>query len=76
MKITATQTFLDDRDRYEEGEEYEVDDTKAGYFIGNGWAQGPDGYTGPGSNQEVTLDIQSSSHDHNAESPEGGGSDR
>lgn len=38
MKITANQTFLDDRDRYEEGEEYEVPIEKGYYFCRLGWA--------------------------------------
>ncbi len=67
MRILATQTFLDGTGRFEEGQEYEVDDASAGYFIGNGWARGPDGYIGPGSNQEVTLAIESASHDQAAE---------
>lgn len=37
-KIIPNQDFLDDRDRYEEGTEYDVPDDKARYFIRNGWA--------------------------------------
>lgn len=73
MQIVATTTFLDDRTRYEKGKTYDVDDAHGAYFVACGWAQGPDGYTGPGTNQHVRLDIQSGSLGHTADdvTPEG-----
>lgn len=60
--ITATQTFLDGRDRYEEGKRYtRIDPAKAAYFVQNGWATSDDvdEVLGPRP-QDVTLDIQNS----------------
>ncbi len=67
MRITATQTFLHGRKRYEDGEKYTVDDALAAYFVGNGWAAGPDGYTGPGSEADVTLAIDNSGNGNAAQ---------
>jgi len=59
MKITATTSFLHGRDRYEEGEEYEVDTALAGYFLGNGWATSDSRAARPlVADAEVSLDIQ------------------
>lgn len=59
-KIRATTTFLDDRDRYEEGVEYDVEPAKAGYFVHNGWAEADGVVRGLGpAPQDVTLDIDS-----------------
>lgn len=38
MKIECKTTFLDGRDRFEAGDVRTVDDSKAAYFINNGWA--------------------------------------
>lgn len=53
MQITATQTFLHGRDRYEDGETYDVPDHLAGYFVAVGWATSDDIETP----QEERLDI-------------------
>lgn len=66
MKIQVLQTFLDDRTRYEAGTEHDVDATAAAFFIANGWAAGPDGYKGPGTNQNVTLAIDDGLAGHKA----------
>lgn len=39
MKIEALSTFLDGRERFEQGDIRTVDDAKGAYFVGNGWAQ-------------------------------------
>ena len=62
MKFRANQTFLDDRTRYEEGEEYDEDEAQALYFVRNGWADLVDDddverFPQP---QNVRLEIQSS----------------
>lgn len=58
MNITATTTFLHGRDRYEEGEDYDVDTALAGYFVGNGWATSESrSARALVTEQEVTLDI-------------------
>lgn len=62
-KIRATQTFLDDRDRFEEGAEYDVEPARAAYFVRNGWAESDGGIRGLGpAPQDVTLDIQGAAH--------------
>lgn len=38
MKITAATTFLDEYNRYEEGESYDVTRDRGQYFVNNGWA--------------------------------------
>ena len=38
MKITCLTTFLDGPDRFDQGDVRTVDDTRAAYFIANGWA--------------------------------------
>jgi hypothetical protein len=38
MKITATQDFLDEYNRYEAGRSYDVPPAKGQYFLGHGWA--------------------------------------
>lgn len=60
MKVTATTEFLHGTKRYEEGKKYDVDDVTAGYFIGNGWAVGPDGVAVANDGAaEVSLEIDS-----------------
>ena len=71
-RITATTTFLHGTDRFEDGTDHEVPDGVAAYFVANGWAESADVAVelGPAP-QEVTLDIQSSSHDQAAADVEG-----
>lgn len=38
MRILATDTFLDEKDKYEKDVEYDVPDEKGYYFIANHWA--------------------------------------
>lgn len=38
MKIKATTTFMHGKDRFEEGQEYDVPDGPGFYFVANGWA--------------------------------------
>ena len=69
MKITPNQDFLIDTKRYEKDKTVSVDDATGAYAVGMGWAEGPEGYTGPGTNQSVRLDIQSTNHSSRAETP-------
>lgn len=65
MKIEILETFLDGRDRYEEGEVREVSDEFGVYFCGCGWAQSPLGEVVTGARQEsgdVRLDVRGSGH--------------
>ena len=39
MKIEALSTFLDGRERFEQGDVRTVDDIKGAYFVENGWAK-------------------------------------
>lgn len=39
MKIEALSTFLDGRERFEQGDIRTVDDAKGAYFVANGWAR-------------------------------------
>ena len=39
MKIEALSTFLDGRERFEQGDVRTVDDAKGAYFVENGWAK-------------------------------------
>jgi len=39
MKIEALSTFLDGRERFEQGDIRTVDDAKGAYFVANGWAK-------------------------------------
>lgn len=62
-KIHATTTFLDDRERFEEGKEYDVEPARAAYFVRNGWAEADGTIRGLGqAPQDVTLDIESAAH--------------
>ena len=38
MRIFAKLTFLDDRDRFEEGQTYDILDERGMYFISRNWA--------------------------------------
>ena len=62
MRILATQTFLDDRDKYEEDQEYTVDDGLGLYFCRNGWARNLDEEVeSVPQPTEVDLDVHNSS---------------
>jgi hypothetical protein len=59
MKIVPNQVFLDDYDRYEPDQEYEVPLEKGLYFVKNGWADAAEAL--PDENEaDVTLDIHNS----------------
>jgi hypothetical protein len=48
VKITPNQVFLDDVDRFEPGQEYDVDPDRGLRLVGLGWATSPDvTWTGP-----------------------------
>ena len=67
MQITATQRFRHGYDTYEEGEEYDVDDNLAAYFVFNGWATSPDVQV-PGSEPaDVTLEVDDAGQDQATE---------
>lgn len=64
MKIHCTTTFLDGRDRFEEGDVRVVDDDRAAYFIAQGWASA-DGSASPDSAREAAdLVIDKAQHAH------------
>jgi hypothetical protein len=65
-KITALTTFLDNRDRFEEGETYDVSPELAFYFARNGWAK-TEGVNAVEQPQDVTLEINNADHDVTAE---------
>ena len=39
MRIECTTTFLDGRERFEKGDIFTIDDTKAAYFVQQKWAK-------------------------------------
>lgn len=55
VTVKPTQAFLHGRDRYEEGQEYEVSSEDASYFKAHGWVEGGAAASG---DQDVTLDIE------------------
>lgn len=57
VKIKANQTFLHERDRYEEGETYEVPLELGFYFCQTGWADSAEVSTGKNSGEVVDLDV-------------------
>lgn len=61
VKIVPNQTFLDGKNRYEEDEEYMVDETLAFYFGRNGWLKDVAGEEQP---TEVDLEVDSSTLGH------------
>jgi hypothetical protein len=73
VNIIPNQTFLDGRNRYEEGKVYDVADGLAVYFSRMGWASAPDldGVEPDDQPLEVTLDIASASHGHKAQNAGG-----
>lgn len=72
MKIEVTETFLDDRERFEAGKSYDVPDVLAARAVGNGWARA-EGIEAGSTPQEVTLDIEPGRSRSRASSPGGGG---
>lgn len=67
MIITANQPFLHGHDRYEEGQDYEVDDALGTYFVMSGWATSDDLPGVADGPPEVDLDVQASTHDQEAQ---------
>lgn len=57
MKITCLTTFLDGPDRFEKDDVRSVDDTRAAYFIANGWAVAGGEPVAP-ADGAVTLAVQ------------------
>lgn len=60
MRILPNQVFLDEEDRYEPDQVYEVSDEKGYYFCAVGWAESVDSdyvATGENTGEVVTLDI-------------------
>lgn len=60
-RITATTTFLHERDRFEEGDVRTVPAELAAYFVAQGWASSDDelpAVSGPPVADDVTLDIE------------------
>lgn len=69
MKIEILETFLDGRDRYENGEVREVSEDSGAYFCGCGWAKDMSGNVQTAERQkngEVRLDIRGSNHNQTA----------
>lgn len=60
MKIICDTTFLDDRDRFEQGDIRTVDAAKGAYFISNKWAHEVGSEAAAPAAGEVTLDVQNS----------------
>lgn len=62
-QFVPNQVFLDDVDRYEPNETYEVSDEKAYYFRMNGWGDIVDSEypANQGTEDDVTLDIHNAS---------------
>lgn len=56
MKITPTQTFLDDTDRFEPDQEYDVDEERGLRLVSLGFATSPDlPDNGGGWSEPVTV---------------------
>lgn len=62
MKIECTTTFLDGRDRFENGDIRTVNDERGAYFVEQGWARDLSGVVQTGTPAEgpVTLDTHDS----------------
>jgi len=60
MKIICDTTFLDGKDRFENGDQRTVDDALGAYFVDNKWAHtvGSETDSSP-TEANVTLDVQS-----------------
>jgi hypothetical protein len=65
-KIIPNQDFLDDRDRYEEGTEYDVPEDKARYFVRNGWADSDEINESADVPAEAGLDVHDSTNGQTA----------
>lgn len=60
MKIICDTTFLDGKDRFENGDQRTVDDVRGAYFIANGWAHQVGSEPAPATpSGDVTLNVQS-----------------
>ena len=59
MKIICDTTFLDDKDRFENGDQRTVDDVRGAYFIANEWAHEVGSAPSASPAGDVTLDVQS-----------------
>jgi len=57
MKIICDTTFLDGKDRFENGDQRTVDDVRGAYFIANGWAHEVGGTASDLFSGEVNLDV-------------------
>lgn len=63
MKIEALTTFLDGKDRFEQGDIRTVDDARGANFVGNGWAKDLSGEVATGeAGGNADLVIESSAH--------------
>lgn len=62
MKIVPKAKIKDGYTHYEEGEEYEVDDSVGERFVRNGWATSPDESSEEADEESVTLSIDDSVH--------------
>ncbi|MCC7066307.1 MAG: hypothetical protein IT456_26165, partial [Planctomycetes bacterium] len=60
MKIICDTTFLDGKDRFENGDQRTVDDVRGAYFIANGWAHEVGGEPAAPAVGDVTLDVHKS----------------
>lgn len=62
MKIHCLTTFLDGRDRFEQGDTRTVDDADGARFVAAGWAEDLSGIqsTGAAVQGETSLDIHNS----------------
>jgi len=62
MKIECLMTFLDGKDRFEEGDVRTVEDEKGAQFVANGWAKDVAGRvaTGDSAAAETTLAVNNS----------------
>jgi len=62
MKIECLMTFLDGKDRFEEGDVRTVEDEKGAQFVANGWAKDVAGRvaTGNATSGETNLAVDSS----------------
>lgn len=62
MRIEATTTFLDGKDRFEKGDIRTVEDERGARFVADGWAKDLAGgvATGAPAAGMTSLDIQSS----------------
>ncbi|HQU77988.1 MAG TPA: hypothetical protein PLU47_00825 [Azonexus sp.] len=63
MKIEALTTFLDGKDRFEQGDIRTVDGERGAYFVENGWAKDLSGEVATGeTGGNAGLVIESAAH--------------